>query len=390
MRRAALLSLLALGFVPAAPSVAAGPAPPRVAAASLTQNGQQIIWRIRLARPFSPGGLQRAGGSLCLLIERVSNGSVSGHLCVIEPSRRSRTPRLVYAPVTRRGPGRGAVISATVSRTSNRDLIATFLPSEIPIAYRPLRWQVISTLGPPACAPPVPNRIGCYALFPVGPALARLHTPRLAGCVPSGPPFVTNGSRRRHVVALTFDDGPWPDTPQFLSILERDHVPATFFQIGDQVGAYGRAVDRRMLADGDVIGDHTWNHADVAGDGSFGEGEIAAAASAIRSMTGFQPCLFRAPGGAVSSALIGEARSMGFTTIQWDVDPRDWARPGTDAIYNTVISTAHNGSIILQHDGGGDRSETLAALPREIATFRREGYGFVTVTDLLGQRLIYR
>ena len=81
---------------------------------------------------------------------------------------------------------------------------------------------------------------------------------------------------------------------------------------------------------------------------------------------------------------------MGFTTIQWDVDPQDWREPGTDAIYDNVVTHAQNGSIILQHDGGGDRSQTLAALPREIATFRARGYRFVTVLQLLGQKLIYK
>jgi peptidoglycan/xylan/chitin deacetylase (PgdA/CDA1 family) len=191
-------------------------------------------------------------------------------------------------------------------------------------------------------------------------------------------------------VALTFDDGPWYDTPQFLDVLERKHVVATFFQIGEQISTYGVGVENRMLADGDVIGDHTWNHADVSGDGSFAAWEISATAGAIHGATGFWPCLFRAPGGAVSPALIAEARGMGFTTIEWDVDPRDWSRPGTDAIYSNVVGSASNGSIILQHDGGGDRSETLAALPREIDTLRGEGYRFVTVTDLLGQRLLYK
>ena len=81
---------------------------------------------------------------------------------------------------------------------------------------------------------------------------------------------------------------------------------------------------------------------------------------------------------------------MGFTTIEWDVDPRDWATPGTTSIYHTVTSTAENGSIILQHDGGGNRSQTLAALPQEIQFFKRHGYKFVTVTQMLGQRLLYK
>src|SRR5581483_896871 len=160
---------------------------------------------------------------------------------------------------------------------------------------------------------------------------------------------------------------------------------------GEQVSTYGGAVDRRMLRDGDMIGDHTWSHANVSGGGSFAASQISSTADAISQVTGgFKPCLFRAPGGAVSGALISEARSLGFTTIQWDVDPRDWALPGTGAIYSNVIANAHPGAIVIQHDGGGNRSETLAALPQEIHTLRARGYRFVTVTDLLGQRLIYK
>jgi peptidoglycan-N-acetylglucosamine deacetylase len=128
----------------------------------------------------------------------------------------------------------------------------------------------------------------------------------------------------------------------------------------------------------------------VSGGGSFAAGEISSTASAIRGLTGFSPCLFRAPGGAVSSSLIGLARSMGFITIEWDVDPRDWSRPGTGAIYSNVVGNAHSGSIVLQHDGGGDRSETLAALPNEIDTLRARGYSFVTIPQLLGLQMIYK
>ena len=81
---------------------------------------------------------------------------------------------------------------------------------------------------------------------------------------------------------------------------------------------------------------------------------------------------------------------MGYTTINWDIDPRDWARPGVGAIYSNVIANAHPGAIVIQHDGGGDRSQTLAALPQEIATLRSRGYQFVTITELLGQRLLYK
>jgi peptidoglycan/xylan/chitin deacetylase (PgdA/CDA1 family) len=196
------------------------------------------------------------------------------------------------------------------------------------------------------------------------------------------------------MIALTFDDGPWYDTPQFLNVLERKHVVATFFQIGEQISTYGGpggAIERRMLRDGDMIGDHTWSHPDVSGDGPFAYHQIRSTALAIKHATGgFYPCLFRAPYGATSPALISEARRMGFTTIQWDIDPRDWSLPGTQAIYQTVVDNAHPGAIVLQHDGGGPRSETLAALPREIDTLRGRGYHFVTITQLLGYKVVYK
>jgi peptidoglycan/xylan/chitin deacetylase (PgdA/CDA1 family) len=353
-----------------------------VQSASLSQQGQLLIWRVDLEQTFTTNGLAQNGRSLCLLLFR---GRALGALCVRPPSHKGAPPRLAFS----RGaanPDGGRAIDGSITRTSWHELTASFLPASIGLGYRWLHWQVLSTLRPPACAKPTP----CSIRFPLRPALARLHTPRLVGCVPSGPPFVYNGPANRRVVALTFDDGPWPDTPAFLSVLERKHVPATFFQIGDQISAYGGPVERRMLADGDVIGDHTWSHPDVAGDGPFAAGQISQTAAAIRRAAGFTPCLFRAPYGEVSRALIDEARSMGFTTIQWNVDPRDWSRPGADAIYSNVVDNASNGAIVLQHDGGGDRSETLAALPREIDTLRARGYQFATVTQLLGQRLLYK
>jgi peptidoglycan-N-acetylglucosamine deacetylase len=392
LRRAIAASVLTLLGLAAATAGATSVShePLRVHEASLTQDALQLVWHVQLDHPFSPSRLRPDRRSLCLVIERAANATVSGVLCVAPPRERGQA-RLVFMRVSARGRGPGHVIDATVSRSSRSDLTARFAPSSIGVSYTSIRWQVLSTLSAPACEPRRPNPLGCSTLLPAKPALARLHQPRLTGCVPSGAPYVFDGSTRRRVIALTFDDGPWPDTPQFLDVLEREHVHATFFQIGEQISTYGQAVDRRMLADGDIIGDHTWTHANVSGDGPAAADQISRTAVAIRGATGgFTPCLFRAPGGAVSSALISEARSMGFTTIEWDIDPRDWARPGTGAIYSNVVGNAHNGAIVLQHDGGGDRSETLAALPHEIDTLRSEGYQFVTVTQLLGQQLTYK
>ncbi len=384
--------LLITVAAPAATPVDAAHQPLVVRAASLVQDGQQLVWNVRLTTPFSPTAMVKDGRTLCLVIRR-ANASVSGVLCVAPPRPRTKTPVLVYQPVTAQGRGPGRTITATVTRNGTDQLTVRFLPSEIHVGYTAMRWQVLTTLVAAKCQPgPMAHTAAgdCTSYYPANPPLLRLHVPVLAGCVASGGSFVSHGPTNRREIALTFDDGPWYDTPRFLGVLERKHVPATFFQIGSQIARYGPAVDRRMLADGDIIGDHTWNHLNVAGDGAFAANEITRTAAAIRKLTGFQPCLFRAPFGAVSSALISDARRLGFITIQWNIDPRDWSLPGSGAIYANVVGNARKGAIVLQHDGGGFRGETLAALPREIDTLRARGFTFVTIPQLLGLRLIYK
>ncbi len=398
VRARLLLISIVVAFAAVVPDTAAAgksaPQPLQVSSSTLIQAGRQLTWTLVLAQPFSPGALARDKRSVCLLIERARGGRVTAQVCLAGPRHGGRSPRLDVAQVTPTGTGVPHLIAATVSRSGARQLKATFTPASIGIGYRPTRWQVSSTLQAPPCATAGPGQTSCQTLFPRRPALARLHTPRLVGCVASGAPFVTSGpANRGKVVALTFDDGPWVQTAQFLRVLEHYHVQATFFEVGEYIATYGQggAIERRMLADGDMIGDHTWSHPDVAGGGALARGQIIRAAAAIRSAThGFEPCLFRAPYGAVSSALFSVTTSLGFKTIQWDVDPTDWARPGTAAIEERVLSQVHPGAIVLQHDGGGDRSETLAALPDEIQTLKRRGYRFVTITQLFGMRLLYR
>jgi peptidoglycan-N-acetylglucosamine deacetylase len=386
--------LLAGVGAPAVHASRSGSQPLAVQTASVAQSGQDIVWSVRLRTPFSPTALGPDGRTLCLLIERVSDFEATGQLCLIGPAAGGRSPRLQYRPIGGRGPARriGArsVIAATVTRTGPRQLTATFRPSAIGNAYTPVRWQVQSTLSAPACT--TPKGTACVALWPRKGAVAALHPPQPTGCADTGPPFVSGVTTPRREIALTFDDGPWYQTPHFLTLLERYRAPATFFEIGEHIAeyGYGGAIERRMLADGDMIGDHTWSHIVVAGAGALAASQIERTAAAIRAATrGFAPCLFRAPDGTVSSALIGEARTLGFTTIQWDIDPRDWSLPGVREIEDNVLANAHPGAIVIMHDGGGDRSQTLEALPDIIQTLRGRGYTFVTVTQLLGQHLVY-
>jgi peptidoglycan/xylan/chitin deacetylase (PgdA/CDA1 family) len=225
----------------------------------------------------------------------------------------------------------------------------------------------------------------CAEALPATGNLAfRLRPVRAVGCTGGSAGLVTNGPRDRKVVALTFDDGPSDYTPGFLDVLAEKGVPGTFFEIGQEMP--GReATMRRILAEGNELGDHTMNHVEYPD-----YGQIAGAAARIAEYTHFRPCLFRPPGGAVDAGVLGTAGSLGMRTINWDVDPTDWATPGSAAVYSRIVSATQPGSIILMHDGGGDRSGTLAALPAIIDTLRGRGYSFATVSALLGYRLIYK
>jgi peptidoglycan-N-acetylglucosamine deacetylase len=398
--RALVVAAVAVGVaVPpahAAKIAHAGRIPLVIQSASLQQAGQDLTWSVQLASPFSPKALAAAGRSLCLVIEGVRDRKVTGQLCLVGPRTGGRTPRLQYRPISaaRAGSqplGPPSIIPAVITRSGARQLTAAFEPSAIGNAYTPVRWQVRSTLAVRRCA--LPAASGCMTVWPATPAVASLHAPQPAGCTATGPPWLGGVTTTRREIALTFDDGPWYQTPQFLALLERYEVTATFFEVGEHIRQFGQggALERRMLADGDMIGDHTWSHINVAGGGPVAAEQINRTAAAIRDAThGFTPCLFRAPEGNVSAALIGQARAIGFTTIQWDIDPRDWALPGVGEIEGNVLANAHPGAIVIMHDGGGNRSQTLAALPDIIETLRARGYTFVTVTQLLGQRVIYR
>ncbi|MGI8571531.1 MAG: polysaccharide deacetylase family protein [Solirubrobacteraceae bacterium] len=392
-----LLVFGVLGVLSGAAGAQTAPKTPfPVRSSSLSQAGQDVVWSVQLAHSFSPGALGRQHRSLCLLIKRPGNGSVAGQVCVLGPRRGGSTPRVEYMPISARGPGAAVAMAATVTRPHASELTASFLPTDAGWKYGALRWQVLSAVSTTGCTGPAQGRVGCYALFPAKPTPARLHTPQLIGCVPAGPSLVFGGPSTVREIALTFDDGPWgsPPTISFINLLAREHVPATFFEIGRQISQFDPtgSLERLMLAGGDMIGDHTWSHPQMNQLSPAAQtSQLELTANAIRRATGgFTPCLWRPPYGATNPQLESLARSLGLITVVWDVDPRDWALPGVGAIYSNVVGNARSGAIVLQHFGGGPRYETLQALPQEIATLRSRGYKFVTVAQLLGLRLIYK
>lgn len=197
---------------------------------------------------------------------------------------------------------------------------------------------------------------------------------------------VRTGPTARKRIALTFDDGPSAYTPRVLDVLEDAGIPATFFVVGRNV-AGREEILKRMLADGSVIANHSFTHVDLSKASAAALAQIDDTQEAIEMATGFRPCLLRPPYGLTSRRLLRALPRRHLTSTLWSVNPRDFTRPGTAAIRRRVLAGVKPGSIVLVHDGGGDRSQTLAAIPSIIGTLKARGYTFVTATELLGLRL---
>jgi peptidoglycan-N-acetylglucosamine deacetylase len=199
-------------------------------------------------------------------------------------------------------------------------------------------------------------------------------------------------------LAISFDDGPDPRfTPKILDILKEKHVPASFFVIGVEASQYPEIL-RREYAEGHEIGNHTYTHPnweDVS-DTQI-KWELNLTERLIESTLGVKTMFFRPPYGidhqpeeASEVRHLPAAQEMGYMIIGQKIDPRDWQQPfgrqiPAQEIIDGVLKQANTGNIILFHDGGGDRTQTLIALPKIIDQLRAQGYQFVSVTDLIGK-----
>jgi peptidoglycan-N-acetylglucosamine deacetylase len=196
-------------------------------------------------------------------------------------------------------------------------------------------------------------------------------------------PFVKEGGDRGHDIALTFDDGPGPYTPGVLDVLERFHVHATFFEIGKMLQWFS-ASTLRELRDGDVVGDHTETHPEMALLSAHEQHEeLFEQIARIELLGGPRPLLFRPPYGSYDATTMRELHALHLLMILWSVDTEDYLQPGVSAIVRRALAGAHPGAIILMHDAGGTRTQTIAALPTIIRTLRARGYRLVTVPQLL-------
>ena len=193
---------------------------------------------------------------------------------------------------------------------------------------------------------------------------------------------------RRHVV-LTFDDGPTSWTAKVLDVLAAHHVPATFFVIGSRVDARPDLV-RRMRAEGDEVGVHTFTHVNLATAPAWRvRTELDQTQLALAAATGFTTDLLRPPYSSRTDA-VSEAdwRAMteagNYRIVLTDLDTQDWRRPGVARIRAAAIPRAGAGAVVMLHDGGGDRSQTVAALGPLIDDLQARGYVFDTVSQAVG------
>ena len=365
----------------------AGPAvvwPLDLRSASVTQSGLNLELSVRTSGGFSATLLAaRAGRSLCFELHRAQGGAAVRRLCLrIKGSKAviTRENLNVAGTVTS-----SSTLGAVIKRPNAQTMVAEVPASAAGLGIGKFRWQAVSNWSDSTGC----SVSGCVDVLPKTPAVAAFHDPIPVGCVATGASYRLDSRRRQKVVAISFDDGPSIYTPAMLATLKRHNAHATFFEVGNQMGGRS-AVQRKILAQGNTIGDHSWSHPVLSGGGSFADSEISRTKARIVRQSGFTPCLFRAPYGAVSGNLISIARSHGMLTIEWDVDPTDWSRPGTGAIISRVLAQTRPGSIILMHDGGGDRSQSVAAADTILGTLARRGYRVVTVETLLGLKSVYR
>jgi peptidoglycan/xylan/chitin deacetylase (PgdA/CDA1 family) len=196
-------------------------------------------------------------------------------------------------------------------------------------------------------------------------------------------PFVRIAGAQHREVALTFDDGPGPYTLDVVRALERLHVPATFFEVGIEE-RYFHAATSVIVARGYPIGDHTEVHAPMSElSRRQQQSQLLEQASAVGAYGAPFPRLFRPPYGLWDATTLSLLHKYRMLMVLWTVDTSDYLQPGVDAIVQRALAGARPGAIILLHDAGGDRAETVVALPRIVRGLRARGYRLVTIPRLL-------
>lgn len=185
------------------------------------------------------------------------------------------------------------------------------------------------------------------------------------------------------VIALTIDDGPWPKTTAaMLDIFKENNVKATFFWVGSSLKNQPK-IAKQVVTQGHAIGNHTWHHSTQPMNPITAKNEIECTAQLIYTTTGVKTSLFRSAGGRLNNGLAAYAKTQNYAIFKWSVNSGDTNSSDTQFIINSVLRGAKSGAIVLLHDGRGNRTKTVKALPEIITRLKQQGYRFVTLPELL-------
>jgi peptidoglycan/xylan/chitin deacetylase (PgdA/CDA1 family) len=333
-----------------------------------------LLWLTAALIAVADGGLLLRGASVTVMVEGRSRSLPAG-LTVAQVLERLELPAMagdllaVDHSVLRKGAYPPRVLvngqSARASRRLHRG-------DRITVARGQSRIEPVTRASEQLAGSRPGNPMRS---LPTGPARAVLDRGKLSGRVVPVAFHPARGNPGPLAVALTFDDGPWPQsTEQILTILVQRRAPATFFTVGRQVERYPELV-RWELAAGMALGSHSWSHPQPFDRLPVARvrDEIARGRRTLQPL-GLRPVGFRPPGGAVSPTILATAQELGDRIVLWSVDPADW-HPGVtaDQLVQRVLVAARPGAVVLLHDGGGNRSATVAALPAIIDGLRRLG-----------------
>ena len=384
-----VVALACAPFAASPPAAVAGPAPSTTVSDPADTSGVLDLLSARLSqvqgdlrftfttrRPFQVSSLSaQSRRTVCLELGPRGVPARDVRLCL---TGRLDAKALYRSPVNPGGP-QAKFVPATVTRPSLNSATVEFAAASAGLGVGRYDWSVSSVwVRGSGCTAAAPCR---DAVPDTGRVPSRVDLYSVDGCVASGPSERFSGPSGVRDVALTFDDGPAPDTLAMVDALHRLGGVGTFFEIGRQVPA-DAALSRYVLRAGDELGDHTWSHPVLTAANAAAQ--IRPTQHAIGAATGFTPCLLRPPYEIAPPAVVQIARGLGLLTIQWNVDPKDWTRPGASVIASRVLSAVHPGAIVELHDGGGDRSQTVQALATIIPALHARGYRLVTVGQMLG------
>jgi peptidoglycan/xylan/chitin deacetylase (PgdA/CDA1 family) len=347
-------------------------------------------WRVVAAGVVLLAG---AGSLVFVLPQRSPTALVDGRLVVLAHTRSTVRdallaagihlgPGQVLAAVTHR-PLAGYGAPAFIAVDGKRARLSSWIRSGARIQAHPgTLMEPLVTKEVPTGPPGLPD-IEFYLWHPGSQEVLRQVVGAYSGQVISSAVVSPEQAATRVTdkeVALTFDDGPNPQwTPQILHVLAAAGIKATFCSIGEEAAAYPQLVQAEAQA-GMTLCDHTWDHDEhlVGASPAHIQSEIGQAATEItKDSGGVAPQFYRPPGGFLSPQIISAAHGAGLRVLYWSVDTVDWQRPPVATIVARALQ-AGPGGIILLHDGGGDRSATVAALPTLIAGLEARGYRFTT------------